>query len=73
MERETSTLIEALTTADFLLVVTSNKSEDDGSSDLRFHLNDSCAHCSKAISLEVRGGEITAMDPETVWFQQGGG
>jgi len=54
-------------------VVTSNDPSGDGSSDLRFHLEDSCAHCSKPISMEVRGGEIAAMDPETVWVQQGGG
>ena len=56
-----------------MLVVTSKERSGNDSSDLRFHLEDSCAHCSKPISLEVKGGEITAMDPDSVWFQQGGG
>jgi hypothetical protein len=54
-------------------VVTSKEHSGDGSSDLRFHLEDSCAHCSKPISLDVKASEIAALDPETVWVQQGGG
>lgn len=53
-----------------MLVVTSDEYKKDGDS---FRLNDSCAHCSKPITVEVRDGKITHADPETVWVQQGGG
>ena len=40
---------------------------------LQFQLEDSCAHGSERITVEVRNGEIASVDPETVWVQQGGG
>ena len=52
-------------------MVTSNEQGDDGN--LTFTLEDSCAHGSEKISVEIRNGEIAAVDPETVWVQQGGG
>ncbi len=36
-------------------------------------INDSCAHCSDPIYVEITGGKITRSDPETVWVQRGGG
>ncbi len=53
-------------------MVTSND-DSGGGKDLTFTLEDSCAHGSEPIRVEVRNGEITALDPETVWVQQGGG
>jgi hypothetical protein len=53
-------------------VVTSNADGGAGE-DLTFTLDDSCAHCSQPIRVAIRSGEITALDPETVWVQQGGG
>jgi len=53
-------------------VVTSNADGGAGK-DLTFTLEDSCAHGSQPIRVEIRGGEMTALDPETVWVQQGGG
>ena len=49
-------------------------SEDNGNSDdLAFRLDDSCPHCARKISVEIRNGQITDLDPEEPWVQQGGG
>jgi hypothetical protein len=36
-------------------------------------IEDSCGHCDKPISLEIKDGSIIRVDPETVWIQRGGG
>jgi len=51
-------------------VVTSDEHADE---DLTFLLDDSCAHCSQPIHLEVSGGELVRMEPDTAWVQRGGG
>ena len=55
---------------DFLQVVTG---EQDQYRDVVFQLEDSCAHGSEPISIEVVNGEIKSLDPETVFVQKGGG
>ena len=47
--------------------------EDQSSQELTFRLEDSCAHCSKPITVEMHDGEFTTLDPDTVYVQQGGG
>jgi len=41
--------------------------------DKKIRLDDSCAHCYLKINVEIDAGKIAALDPETVWVQQGGG
>ena len=36
-------------------------------------IDDSCAHCSDRISVEIAAGEVTQADPADVWVQKGGG
>ena len=36
-------------------------------------IEDSCAHCSDRISVEIAAGVVTQVDPDDVWVQQGGG
>jgi len=49
-----------------LLLVNSDK-------DKTMKIEDSCAHCSEKIHVELEGGKITKLGPETVWVQRGGG
>ena len=53
---------------DFLLLVNS-----DDFAGKQIKIEDSCAHCQLPITVEIKAGEITNMDPESVWVQQGGG
>jgi len=41
--------------------------------DKHFTIEDSCAHGYLPISVEIEATEITRLDPDTVWVQQGGG
>ncbi len=36
-------------------------------------IDDSCAHCSDRIIVEIAAGKITSADPADVWVQHGGG
>ena len=54
-------------------MVTSEDRQGDEYKDVAFRLDDSCAHCSRKIRVEAKNGEITSLDPPTVFVQQGGG
>ncbi len=41
--------------------------------DRRITIEDSCAHCSDRIDVEIAKGALVSVRPETVWVQQGGG
>ena len=53
---------------DFLLLVNS-----DAYADKNIKIEDSCAHCSDRITVEIAAGKIIHVDPQDVWIQQGGG
>ncbi|MEE9161407.1 MAG: hypothetical protein V3U35_00415 [Candidatus Neomarinimicrobiota bacterium] len=53
---------------DFLLLV---NSDAYAGKDIR--IDDSCAHCSDRITVEIAAGEIASVDPADVWVQHGGG
>ncbi|MFQ5628450.1 MAG: hypothetical protein ACE5I1_06800 [bacterium] len=36
-------------------------------------IEDSCAHCHERIFVTLEKGRMTAMAPERVWVQRGGG
>ena len=36
-------------------------------------VDDSCAHCSKKIRMEIKDGKLLSQTPENVYVQQGGG
>jgi len=55
-----------------LLVVTSDDYQKEGESST-FRLDDSCAHGSQPITIEITDGKVTHAEPESVWVQQGGG
>ncbi|MFQ5738734.1 MAG: hypothetical protein ACE5JX_06940 [Acidobacteriota bacterium] len=56
-----------------MLVVTSSDRQGEKYRDVAFRLDDSCAHCSKKIEVEIKNGEVTSLNPDTVYVQQGGG
>ena len=41
--------------------------------DKNIRIDDSCAHCSDRITVEIAAGKVTQVDPDDVWVQQGGG
>ena len=41
--------------------------------DKNIKIDDSCAHCSDRIFVEIVASKITHSDPADVWVQQGGG
>ncbi len=45
----------------------------DDYKDKKFTITDSCAHCSDRITVEIDQAEITSVDPDSVFVQQGGG
>lgn len=45
----------------------------DEYADKSFTIEDSCAHGYLPIDLEISAAEITALDPDSVWVQRGGG
>ena len=51
-----------------MLLVNSNAYADKN-----IKIEDSCAHCSDAIYVEITAGKLSKLEPETVWVQQGGG
>ncbi len=51
---------------DFLLLVNSL-------SENKIKIDDSCAHCSKRISVVIDKAKITTLEPESVFIQRGGG
>ena len=48
-------------------------SGDKFGSSATIRLEDSCAHGTDLITLEITDGEITKLDPPTAMVQQGGG
>jgi len=39
----------------------------------KLRIDDSCAHCSDPIAIEVENGRLTRIDPPTTYVQRGGG
>lgn len=53
---------------DFLLL--GNSEEYKGKT---LTVDDSCAHCSRKIRMEIKDGKLLSQSPENVYVQQGGG
>jgi len=45
----------------------------DDFKDKKLRIDDSCAHCSDRITVEVEHGRIAQLEPDTVYVQRGGG